>query len=215
MLKKVREKESKVFFSRLGKIEDLCVMGVSDASYHHDDRSVAGEMIMLGDRRTGRAAPIYWRSGVIRKVCVSPKAAETRALLRMMDDSVHMAKQISQLMNVKMKVRLFTDSRPLLESIGSSGQIEEKALRQSVAYLKQSLEDGDVLDYAWIQGEEIVADILTKQGSKREVLDEILQKNNFKHADCMDNRVTFEGDEFKIRNKVTKKDKEAAKEDEW
>ena len=47
------------------------------------------------------------------------------------------------------------------------------------------------------------------------MLDEILQKNNFKHADCMDNRVTFEGDEFKIRNKVTKKDKEAAKEDEW
>ena len=55
VIKKVREKESKVFFSRLGKIEDLCVMGVSDASYHHDDRSVAGEMIMLGDRRTGRA----------------------------------------------------------------------------------------------------------------------------------------------------------------
>ena len=152
---------------------------------------------------------------MIRKVCVSPKAAETRALLRLMDDSVHMAKQISQLLNVTVKVRLFTDSRSLLESIGSSGQIEEKALRQSVAYLKQSLEDDDVMDYAWIQGEEIVADILTKQGSKREVLDEILKKNKFKHAGCMDNRVTFEGDEFKIRNKVTKKEKEAAKEDEW
>ena len=44
-------------------------MGVSDASYHHDDRSVAGEMIMLGNKRTGRAVPIYWISGVIRKVC--------------------------------------------------------------------------------------------------------------------------------------------------
>ena len=28
-----------------------------------------------------RAEPVYWRSGVIRKVCVSPKAAETRALV--------------------------------------------------------------------------------------------------------------------------------------
>ena len=128
---------------------------------------------------------------------------------------MHMAKQISQLMNVTVKVRLFTDSRPLLESIGSSGQIEEKALRQSVAYMKQSLEDDEVMDYAWIQGEEIVADILTKQGSKREVLDEILQNNKFKHADCVDNRVTFEGDEFKMRNRVTKKDKEMLKEDEW
>ena len=41
---------------------------------------------MLGNLRTGRAVPMYWRSGVIRKVCVSPKAAETRALLRLMGD---------------------------------------------------------------------------------------------------------------------------------
>merc|ERR1711873_70556 len=112
-------------------------MGVSDALYHNDDISVAGEMIMLGNQRAGRAALMYWRSGVIKKVCVSPKAAETRALLRLMDDGVHMAKQLSQLLNVTMKVRLFTDSCPLLESRGSSGQIEEKVLRQLVAYLKQ------------------------------------------------------------------------------
>ena len=131
-----------------------------------------------------------------------------------MDDGAHMAKQLSQLLNVKMKVRLFTDSCPLLESIGSSGLIEEKVLRQLVAYLKQSLKDEEVIDYSWIQGEEIVADILTKQGSKRVVLDEILVKNEFKHARTEDNKVTYEGDEFKIRNRVTKKDKETEKEDE-
>ena len=47
VLKKVREKESKVVFTKIGEKEDLCVMGVSDALYHHDDRSVAGEMICL------------------------------------------------------------------------------------------------------------------------------------------------------------------------
>ena len=131
-------------FTKIGEKEELCVMGVSDASYHHDDRSVAGEMIMLGNKRTGRAAPMYWRSGMMRKVWVSPKAAETRALLRLMDDGVHMVKQLSQLLNVKMKVRSFTDLRPLLESIGSSGQIEEKVLRQYVPYIKKSLEDEEV-----------------------------------------------------------------------
>ena len=79
---------------------------------------------------------------------MSPKAAETRSLLRLMDDGVHMAKQLSQLLNANIKTRLFTDSRPLLESIGSSGQIEEKALRQSVAYLKQGLEDEDLMAYS-------------------------------------------------------------------
>ena len=110
VLKKVREKESRVLFTKIGEKNELCVMGVSDASYHQDDRSVAGEMIMLGNQRIGKVAPMNWRSGVIRKVCVSPKAAETRTLLRLMDDGVHMAKQLLQLLNVSMKVRLFTDS---------------------------------------------------------------------------------------------------------
>ena len=45
------------------------------------------------------------------------------------------------------------------------------------------------------------------------VLDEILVKNEFKHANTEDNKVTYEEDEFKIQNKVTKKDMEAEKED--
>ena len=61
VLKKVREKESRVLFTKIGEKNELCVMGVSDASYHQDDRSVAGEMIMLGNQRTGKAAQMYWR----------------------------------------------------------------------------------------------------------------------------------------------------------
>ena len=168
-------------------------------------------MIMMGNQKNGKVAPLYWRSGVIWKVCVSLKAAETRALLRLMDDGVHMAKQLSQLLNGDIKTRLYTDSRPLLESIGSSGQIEEKALRQSVSSLKQSLEDNDVMAYSWIPGEEIVADIMTKQGSTHEALEDIMVRNKFGHVNTGDNVVTFEDDEFKIRNMVTKKEKEAQK----
>ena len=69
-----------------------------------------------------------------------------------------------------------------MESIGSSGQIEEKALRQSIAYLKQALEEGEITGYSWIQREEIVADVFTKQGSKRDALGEIMDQNKFEHA---------------------------------
>ena len=57
-----------------------------DAFYHHDDNSVGGEMIMLGNKKTGDVLPIYRKSGVIRKVCTSPKAAETRAMMRLVDN---------------------------------------------------------------------------------------------------------------------------------
>ena len=84
-------------------------------------------------------------------------------------------------------------------------------LRQSVAYLKQSLEDENVMANSWTPGEEIVADILTKQGSRREALEEILVRNVFRHAQTEDNIVIHEEDEFKIRNLITKKEKEGEK----
>ena len=109
-------------------------------------------MIMLGNKKTEDVSPIYWKSGVIRKVCILPKAAKTRALMRLVDDGTSLARQVTQLLNVEVKTRVFTESRSLLESIGSSGQTEEKALRQSVAYLKQSLEEGEILGYSWSSG---------------------------------------------------------------
>ena len=47
-------------------------------------------------------------------------------------------------MNIQLEMRIFTDLWPLLESIGISGQIDEKVLRQSIAYLKQAFEEGDL-----------------------------------------------------------------------
>ena len=94
-------------------------------------------------------SPIYWKSGVIKRVCMSSKAAETRALMKTVDDATNQARQVSQLLSLSLRTRIFTDSRPLLESIGSSEQIEEKNLRQSVMFLKKSLERGDILEYSW------------------------------------------------------------------
>ena len=51
ILKKLRERENKVVFSRVAQKGDLCVIGVSDASYNQEDHSVAGELLMLGNKR--------------------------------------------------------------------------------------------------------------------------------------------------------------------
>ena len=137
---------------------------------------------MLVNEKNMDVSPIYWKSGVIKRVCMSPKAAETRALMKIVDDATNLARQVSQLLGLRIKTRIFTDSRHLLEPKRSPGQIEEKNLRQSIMYLKKSLENGDVLEYSWIQGEEIVADVLIKRGSRREALNEIVMENRFRHV---------------------------------
>merc|ERR1712105_232068 len=161
-------------------------------------------MIMLGNKKTTAVSPIYWKSGIVRKVCLSPKAAETRSMIRIVDDSLCLARQISILLNTGLKVKVFTDSRPLLESLGSSGQVEEKLLRQPVASLKQNLEDGEISQYSWIPGTEIVADVFTKQGSERVALEEILIENKFRNSLSSDDVVVYEDEEIKIKNLITK-----------
>merc|ERR1712105_328857 len=200
----VRSKPNRIVFRKIAEKEDRCLIGVTDASYNQTDNAVSGIIIMIGNRKTKAVSPISWKSGVIRKVCLSPKAAETRSMVKIVDDSICLARQISALLNVDLKVKEFTDSRPLLESLGSSGQIEEKMLRQSIASLKQNLEEGEIQQYSWISGDEIVADVFTKQGSERSVLEEILSHNEFRHLLSKDNIVTFENGEIKIANIVTK-----------
>ena len=53
-----------------------------------------------------------------------------------------------------------------------------------------------------------MADVFTKQGSKRDMLEEIVKKNKFRHAKTKDNLAVFDNDEFKVWNLVTQKEKE-------
>ena len=46
-------------FKRIGDKKELCIIGVCDASYHCDDMSVTGEIVMLGNKKTSNVLPIY------------------------------------------------------------------------------------------------------------------------------------------------------------
>ena len=60
------------------------MIAVNDASYNKEDHSVAGGMILLGSKTTKIASPMYWKSGVIRKIFTCPKAAETHGVMKLM-----------------------------------------------------------------------------------------------------------------------------------
>ena len=50
ILDKVVEKENKVVFEKVASREKMCVIGVSNASYHQEESLVAREMIMIGNK---------------------------------------------------------------------------------------------------------------------------------------------------------------------
>ena len=140
----------------------------------------------------------------MNRVCTSPKASETRGVMLVVDDAKNVADQLKDLLNADIKLKVFTDLRPLLETLGSTSQVAEKGLRKAIAYLKEHLKLGSVESYGWIQGKDIIADILTKTGSKRTELDEIIVEGYFRHEQNEKNCVKFRDREVKIEGLATK-----------
>ena len=69
IVEKIGEKESKVVFGRVAEKQDMCVIGISDASYHQEYPTIAGAMIMIGYIKNKRTVSVFWKSGVVKRVC--------------------------------------------------------------------------------------------------------------------------------------------------
>merc|ERR1711895_80423 len=80
IVEKVKREENKVVYRRIGDKETLQVIGVVDASYKSNEKSIGGMMIVLADNKMTRASPLMWKAKQIDRVCHSSKDAETVAI---------------------------------------------------------------------------------------------------------------------------------------
>ena len=98
IVEKVKKEENKVVYGRVGDKEKLQVIGVVDASYKSDEKSIGGMLIMIADDRMTVASPIMWKSKQIERVCHSSKDAETLALSKLLDEVTCIARQLEVLL---------------------------------------------------------------------------------------------------------------------
>ena len=68
--------------------------------------------------------------------------------MKIVDDAANVAEQLQMLLNARIGVKIYSDYRPLLETLGSMSQVVEKVLKYSVAHLKQYLGGKEVRLYA-------------------------------------------------------------------
>ena len=208
VIKRIHSKSNKVVFSRVGNKEELVIFGLGDASYRNNGKSIGGHLVLLGSKNTCDAVPIFWKSKTIQKVCHSAKSAETRSLSKLVDDAVYFASQFGSLLfgysAGSLPVRLFTDSRPLLDSISSTKQVEERLLRNTIRDLKEKLEDNSVESYSWLETGEMIADILTKECKDNHDIHNIFMNNIFCYAKSRKNLVSCIDGEICMRNKIDK-----------
>ena len=155
------------------------LIGIVDASYKSDEKSVGGMLLMIADKQMTKVSLVMWKSKQIDRVCHSSKDAETLVLSKILDEVAYLARQIEMLLfgdyKQRIPVRIFTDSEPTLESIASTKQIERKSLRMTVQEMKERLIEGDVRLYQWIPTKEMWSDGMTKEMEMAEGLRKLLK----------------------------------------
>jgi len=207
-----------VVYGRVADKENMQIIGIVDASYKSDEKSIGGMLIVLANENITRASPIMWKSKQIDRVCHSSKDAETLAMSKLIDELVYIAKQVEILLfgdyRKRMPVRVMTDSEPTLESIASTKQIERKGLRMTVTELKEKLLEGEVKSYQWLSTKEMWADGLTKEMEMAEGLRKLLKEGKCEMVKKEVNKVVCENEEIKMLNIRNRKQKAEVREED-
>ena len=214
LIKKANERQNKITYRSLGKVEDLTVIGFSDASFKTDEKSTGGQMVLLGNRNTDQVTPILWRSKIIRKACRSSKDAELLSLGAVCDQAIHLGKQLEEILFNKkngnrFKPVIFCDNAPTLESIVSSKLVERRYLRPDVDILKQFLENREIDQIRWIPDELQISDILTKDKPTKIGMLELMMYGRLKVVKNKENYVFHNSKDFvmvgkHLRSKIIK-----------
>ena len=142
---KVGADESKIRYKKIDKFKNLQIHGYADASFKTQDgktRSVEGRILFLTNGR--RASPILWKSKKISRVADSTKSTETLAMDKAADDAFFIARMVHHIYTGRktreqIPVYMFTDSRPLHDSIYSTKQVERKSMRHVIQIMKDAV----------------------------------------------------------------------------
>ena len=98
IVEKVKKEENKIIYRKIGDRENLQVVGIVDASYKPDDKSIGGMIIVLTNENMTKASPLMWKAKQIDRVCHSSKDAETLSMTKMIDELVYMARHVEILL---------------------------------------------------------------------------------------------------------------------
>ena len=164
----------------LGNLKECEIWMYSDAAFRNlNDKtdSCGGFVIFLVNTKDGRSAVIEWKSNKLKRKVLSTLGAETQALSVGLDAALGVKTQIKEMTNgeVDLVIRAITDNKSARDAIYSESVVEERMLRPEIAIIKDMIEEERVLEIRWIEGKEMLADLLTKKGVKSDPLLDVIK----------------------------------------
>ena len=112
----------------------------------------------------GKVAPMVWQSRKLQRITRSTLSSECLAMVEAVDAAFLVMKQIEELFGVRLPVMVYTDNKSLHQTVYSSRVLPDKSLRVNVWFIRQLINNQEIA-VKWIDTNNQLADVLTKQGS--------------------------------------------------
>ena len=173
IVKKAKQEQVQLKFSKLGNIQDLHLELFSDASLGNVEtgihtKSGLGYFICLANDNLDMS-PLHWKSSVIDKVAEDIKTAETLALEKALDDAIHISNLLTEVYTGEprkneLPIIANIDSNSLLESIYSTKKVKRKTMRVVLSSIQQHLQNKILTEVCHVKSKDNIADVFTKTG---------------------------------------------------
>ena len=166
---KAKKEKSRICIPNLGNLSELSIIAYSDASFANlEDGGSQGGYIIFVVGSNGNYFPLHWQSKRIRRVVKSTQAAETLAMVDLVEACMYYKTFLCEILHIydltRIKVICKTDNSGMHDSSHSSTQILDKRLRIEMAILREMLSNKEITDITWVPNIHQIADALTKRG---------------------------------------------------
>ena len=168
IVRKAKEGDSVVRFKRIGKMAEIKIIAMADASFKSMEEKVApveGRVIFLSNGIN--AAPLEWKARKIPQVCDSMKTPKIRTVDKVIVDAIYFARLIKEIYTGttsmdQIPVATYKDSKATMDSIHSTIKVKNKNVWHVIQLIKDALERGEVNELKYVDTREMLADLLTK-----------------------------------------------------
>lgn len=180
-INRLKEFKSEIYFPSLDEQFRNCrVLVFSDASLANicDGQGSTGAHIVLIVNSDGKCCPLAWQANKIKRIVRSTIAAEALSLQAGLESGIYHRKMIEEVLNLpenSVPIYAYTDNKSVIEALNSTKLVDDKRLRIDIAAISQSLEFSEVVKVKWCEGNSMIADCMTKQGTNGVKLLNVLQ----------------------------------------
>lgn len=177
VVKKLQDKHSMVYFPDLGDVSSWRLVLFTDAAHANLCDGVGSTMahvlFLVGENL--KCCPLSWGAKKIKRVVRSTLAAEALSLQEGLEEAFYIRAVIGEFIPGNVAIYAHVDNKSTVEAIYSTKLVDDRRLRIDIAAIKQSIDKGEITTVRWIEGNNQIANCLTKAGASGNQLLAIFQ----------------------------------------